>query len=412
MSASPGRRRLALVHYTAPPVLGGVEAILGEQARWLRRLGHDVTVVTGRGDGVVVPLVDSRHPRVEAVAEALAAGAEPAAELESLSGDLVAALGPHLADRDCVIAHNVLTMPFNLALAHALTRLPSPLVAWTHDLAWINPRYLPFQRPSPLLDLLHTAQPGVRYVAISQVRREEIARTLGLAADEVPVIPNGIDAEAFFGLCDETRAVLRRAGVSDSRPLLLVPVRITQRKRLELAVEAAGLLRRAHPELQLVITGPLGPHDRANTGYAARLVELRARLGLEDAVHFLFEAAPAEGPHPVTAEMVAELYRLADLILLTSESEGFGLPVLEAALSRAPIVSPDLAVLEEVAGGEGLVTFPTDGDAAAVARAVERGLATEAARLRQRVLSRHDWPAVIANTLRALPMPPSRDTRG
>jgi mannosylglucosylglycerate synthase len=408
MSVAP--RRLALVHYTAPPVLGGVEGILGEQARWLRRFGHDVKIVTGRGAGVVIPLVDSRHPRVEALAQALASGEEPAAELESLTGELVTALTPHLVDRDCVIAHNVLTMPFNLALAGALTRLPQPLVAWTHDLAWINPRYLPFQRPTALLNVLHTAQPGVRYVAISQVRREEIEQTLGLGAGEVPVVPNGIDAESFLGVRAETREVLRRGGVTGGRPLLLVPVRVTQRKRLELAVEAAALLRATHPGLQVVITGPLGPHDRANTGYATRLLELRARLCLEDAVHLLFEAAPAGAPHPVTAEMVAELYRLADLVLLTSESEGFGLPVLEAALSRAPIVSPDLAVLEEVAGGEGLITFPSDGDAATVADAVERGLATEACRLRRRVLTRHDWPAVIARTLTTLPSPEPRET--
>ncbi len=409
MSAT--RRRLALVHYTAAPVLGGVEGIMGEQARWLRRFGHDVKIVTGRGEGVVIPLVDSRHPRVETLAQALAAGEEPAAELESLTTDLVAALGPHLADRDCVIAHNVLTMPFNLALARALTRVSRALVAWTHDLAWINPRYLPFQRPSPLLDVLHTAQPGVRYVAISEVRRGEIERTLGLPAGQVPVVPNGIDAESFIGLRAETRDVLQRAGVTGGRPLLLVPVRITQRKRLELAVEAAALLRGSHPELQVVVTGPLGPHDRANTGYAARLLELRARLHLDQAVHFLFEAAPAGAPHPVSGGMVAELYRLADLILLTSESEGFGLPVLEAALSRAPIVSPDLPVLEEVTGGEGLLTFPSSGDAAAVAGAVNRGLTTAAARLRQRVLTRHDWPAVIAHTLAALPAPEPRETR-
>lgn len=395
-------RRLALVHYTAPPVLGGVEAILGEQARWLRRLGHDVRIVTGRGDGTVIPLADSRHPRVEAVARALAAGEDVAAEFEAVTDELATALAPHLADRDAVIAHNILTMPFNLPLAGALMRGGSPLVAWTHDLAWINPRYRPYQRPGPLLEILHTAQPGVRYVAISGVRQDEIVRTLGLSAAEVPVVPNGIDAEGFLGIGEETRALLRRVGVTAGRPLLLVPVRITQRKRLELAVEAAGLLRHRHPGLQVVVTGPLGPHDRANVAYAERLQALRDRLGLGGAVHFLFEAAPAGQPHPVGAQMVSELYRLADLVLLPSESEGFGLPVLEAALSRAPIVTSDLAVLREVAGGEGLVTF-AGGDARAVAAAIERGLSTETARLRERVLSRHDWPAVIQTLLGALP---------
>ncbi|MGH7920426.1 MAG: glycosyltransferase family 4 protein [Candidatus Dormibacteraceae bacterium] len=401
------RRRLALVHYTAPPVLGGVEAILGEQARRLRDLGHDVRIVTGRGDGEVVALADSRHPRVEALARALAAGETPEREFEALTGALLRDLSPLLRDRDCVIAHNVLTMPFDLPLARALSALPAPVVAWTHDLAWTNPRYRAYQRPGPLLEILHTAQAGVRYVAISEVRRREIEQTMGLPAEQVPVVPNGIDAEGFWGIRPETREVLARAGVEDRRPLLLVPVRVTRRKRLELAIAAVAALRRTHPDLQLVVTGPLGPHDRANAGYAAGLLEMRARRRLERAVHFLFEASPEGTPHPVTDQMIAELYRLADVVLLPSESEGFGLPVLEAALSRAPIVTADLPVLREVAGG-GLFLFPPGGDGEAVAAAVERALATDASRLRRRALSRHDWPAVMQSLEAILPEPGSR----
>ncbi|MGH7918421.1 MAG: glycosyltransferase family 4 protein, partial [Candidatus Dormibacteraceae bacterium] len=316
-------RRLALVHYTAPPVLGGVEAILGEQARRLRHLGHDVRIVTGRGGGEVVPLADSRHPRVEALARALAAGETPGEEFEALTEALVHDLTPLLEDRDCVIAHNVLTMPFDLPLARALTVLPAPVLAWTHDLAWTNPRYRTYQRPGPLLGILHTAQAGVRYVAISEVRRQEIAETMGLPAEQVPLVPNGIDAEGFWGIRPETRQMLARAGVEDRRPLLLVPVRVTPRKRLELAIAAVSVLRPAHPDLQLIVTGPLGPHDRGNAGYASELLQLRARSRLEGAVHFLFEAAPEGAPHPVTDQMIAELYRLADVVLLPSESEGF-----------------------------------------------------------------------------------------
>ena len=398
------RRRLAVVHYTVPPVLGGVEAIVGEQARRLRARGHDVRIIAGRGDADVVRLADSRHPRIEALAQSLAAGASPVDEFSGLKAEIARQLAPRLADRDCVVAHNVLTMPFNLPLAAALVEAGPPVVAWTHDLAWVNPRYAAFQGPSPLLRPLRAPQPRTTYVAISRVRQEEITATLGLDPGQVPVVPNGIDAQEFWGIRAATRRVLRRVGVMDgSGPVVLVPVRVTQRKRLELAVTATAALRATYPELRTIVTGPLGPHDAANRAYAHRLQQLRSSLGLNGAVHFLFEAAEG-GRHPVTAAMVAELYRLADVVLLPSESEGFGLPVLEAALSRAPIVTADLPVLREVAGG-GLYTFPREADGEAVAATVLRALSSPASRLRRRTLKRHDWPAVIEATERILPPP-------
>src|SRR5205085_9503231 len=79
-----GRRRLALVHYTAAPVTGGVEAVLAAHARLLRRAGHDVRVVAGRGDCELVPELDSRHPEVEQLTSRLAAGRFDDAAFERL----------------------------------------------------------------------------------------------------------------------------------------------------------------------------------------------------------------------------------------------------------------------------------------------------------------------------------------
>jgi glycosyltransferase involved in cell wall biosynthesis len=180
-----------------------------------------------------------------------------------------------------------------------------------------------------------------------------------------------------------------------------VPVRITPRKRLELAVEAAARLRERHPQLRVAVTGPLGPHDPANRAYADELLALRSRLGVDETVCFLFELAASGGAHPVSDAMLGELYRLADAVLLPSESEGFGLPVLEAALSRAPLVSTDLEVLREVSGG-GLFTFAAGAGPEAVAAAVEDALASPQVRLRSRVLARHDWPAVASIIERVL----------
>lgn len=393
MSRGP-RRRLALVHYTASPITGGVEAVLAVHARLLREAGHDVLVIAGRGNAELVPEVDSRHPDVEAIAGRLGDGDPAADEFDALRSRLAERLRPLLADRDVVIAHNVLTMPFNLALAVALVEAGRPLVAWTHDLAWVNPRYAEYQRPGWPWSVLREPQAGVRYVAISRLRQREVADLMRLPAAEVPVVPNGVDAAAFWGLGPRTRELAARAGLDGADPLVLVPVRITRRKRLELALEAAACLRPRHPDLRLVVSGPLGPHSADNVRYADTLQQQRARLRLDGVVSFLHEHAGPDGEHPVDDRTIAELYRMADLVLLPSESEGFGLPVLEAGLSRAPLVCADIPVLREVAGG-GAWTFPAGGTAADVAAAVERALGSRAARLRRRTLIGYGWPSVL-----------------
>lgn len=395
------RPTLALVHYTAAPVTGGVESILARHARLLRAAGYDVLLVAGRGEAELVPELDSRHPDVEAVTRRLAAGDDAAPEFQALRDRIAERLRPLLADRDVLIAHNVLTMPFNLPLAAALAGAGRPVVAWTHDLAWVNPRYVEFQRPGWPWSILREAQPDVRYVAISRLRQREVTQLMRLAPADVPVVPNGVDPAEFWGLGPVARELARRADLEGADPLVLVPVRITRRKRLELALAAAACLRLAHPRLRLVVSGPLGPHSSDNLSYADELMRQRSALGLDGVVHFLSELGGPDGEHPVDDRTIAELYRMADLVLLPSESEGFGLPVLEAGLSRAPLVCADIPVLREVAGG-GAWTFPAGSGGEVVAATVERALASRAARLRRRTLDDYAWPAVLERIERVI----------
>jgi mannosylglucosylglycerate synthase len=387
------KRRLALVHYTAPPQTGGVEAILGAHARLLRQAGHDVRVIAGRGDAVLVSEVDSRHPDVEHVARLLGIGQPADREFASLRGLLAERLQPLLRDRDAVIAHNVLTMPFNLPLAAALGDLGQPVLAWTHDLAWVNLRYTDFHREGWPWSILREPQPRTTYVAISRTRRREISEVMGLPARSIPVIPNGIDAEAIWSVSRRTLGLAERGDFRHADPLLLVPVRLTRRKRIEMALEAAAILRDTHPGLRVVVTGPLGPHSADNRAYWEDLRGQRARLELDRVVCFLHELAPADGTHPVDDRSLADLYRMADVVLLPSESEGFGLPLLEAALCRVPLVCADIPVLGELATGA--FTFPEAGGPDAVARALQRALSSRVARAKRAVVGRYSWEAVV-----------------
>src|SRR5438132_4982323 len=85
---------IALLHYSAPPVVGGVESVMAHQARQMAAAGHAVTLVAGRGaalDGtasfVNLPLLDSRHPRVLAVKAGLDGGQVPD-DFARLSADI------------------------------------------------------------------------------------------------------------------------------------------------------------------------------------------------------------------------------------------------------------------------------------------------------------------------------------
>src|SRR5919199_1341887 len=121
------KARLALVHYTAPPVTGGVESVMAAQARQLQSAGYEVRLVAGRGDAELLPELDSRHPDVADVTHGLQAGKDVRRRFLALQARLQERLACLLADRDLVIAHNVMTMPFNLPLVAALAELKLPL---------------------------------------------------------------------------------------------------------------------------------------------------------------------------------------------------------------------------------------------------------------------------------------------
>ena len=69
---------IAILHYACAPIIGGVESIMSTHARLLEQHGHRPFIVAGRGDpaslglrGVIIPELDSRHPEIVRVQQAL-----------------------------------------------------------------------------------------------------------------------------------------------------------------------------------------------------------------------------------------------------------------------------------------------------------------------------------------------------
>ena len=373
-------------------MLGGVETILEGQAKMLAEGGHQVTVVAGRGDAVIVPELDSRHPRIESITRRLAAGEDASSDRRQMAEKIEQGLRPLLESTDVVVAHNVMTMHFNLPLTDALVRASRPVLAWTHDITWVNPRYSAWHRDDPELESLHRPAPGVRYTAISARVRQLLSEAYGVDAR---VVPNGLDRAQILRIRPSTFELLERAGALGAGPFILIPFRVTRRKRIDLAMRAFALLAERRPEARMVVSGPLGPHSADNDGYWDELADLRHELGLEGRAIFLREFGD---PHPVDGTMIAELYQLATAVLLTSESEGFGLPVVEAAMARVPVVASDIDVFRELAGDDAYY-FPVDAEPEAIAARLEEAISSPVARLQARVGDRYDWRALLEPTV-------------
>jgi len=179
------RPRIGLLHYTCPPVIGGVETILYEQAIRLNARGYPVTILSGRGGPlpdaravklVIIPQLDSRHPQVSAVRDALNQGQVPAV-FAALQAEIEQLLSPQLAQLDTLIVHNALTLHFNLALTSALWTLAGRdrvrIISWVHDLSWINPLYRPWMHEGEPWDLLRRQHPKITPVFVSAQRLAE-----------------------------------------------------------------------------------------------------------------------------------------------------------------------------------------------------------------------------------------------
>ncbi len=405
------RLTIALLHYSAPPVVGGVESVLAHHARLMANAGHTVKIVAARGEAsderiplVRLPLMDSRHPEVLAIKAELDAGRVPPS-FAPLTDALESALRPALADADVVIAHNICSLHKNLALTAALHRLNGEVHAWRfilwhHDLAWTTPRYRPELHDGYPWDLLRAASawPGARHVVVSEPRRRELAQLWGLSTGRIIVIPNGVETAYLLKLEPQTQALIRMLNLAEAEPLLLLPVRLTPRKNIELALRTAAALRRAMPQAMLLVTGPEGPHNPANAEYRRRLLALRDELGLRGAAHFVAEHTAEYLPDAV----VADFFRLADALLLPSREEGFGIPLVEAAVTRLPIFCADIPPLRDL-GGESAAYFSPEADPEAVAITIATRLQTDPAyRFAARARRSFNWEAIYAAHLAPL----------
>ncbi len=155
----------------------------------------------------------------------------------------------------------------------------------------------------------------------------QFRRLYGNPPGRVEIVAPGVD-HAFFAPGDRTGA--RSAlglGIVDE-PMLLFVGRIQPLKGPEVAVRALAHLRVTHPSAKLVVVG--GASGAAGDQAVQSLHRLIGELGLVDAVFFV---------HPQPHHLLSSYYRAADVVVVPSRSESFGLVALEAAACGTPVVA-------------------------------------------------------------------------
>ena len=232
---------------------------------------------------------------------------------------------------DAVHAHYWLSGVAGHRIKHALDR---PLVTTFHTLARVK-------EAMGEVESAGRARAEEQVIACSDVicaagpaEAEQLVRLYGAPADRVEIVVPGVE-HALFSPGDPEGA---RAALGLGRePVLLFVGRVQPLKGLDLAVETLGAAGNHAGRAQLLVVG--GPSGRQGRTELARVRRLAAAAGLADRVRFV-----APQPH----HRLATYYRAADVVLVPSRSESFGLVALEAAACGAPVVAADVGGLKSL----------------------------------------------------------------
>ena len=406
----------ALLHYTAPPVVGGVETVIYAHAQAFLEAGYPIEVLAGRGartalparaDFTLLPAIDSLNPKVSRFNVLLEKGSVPP-DFDEMVAELMGELASRLRSFDNVIVHNVFTKHFNLPLTVALHQLLDRgalghCIAWCHDFTWSSPNSACKVHPGYPWDLLRTYRPDVTYVTVSQERQRTLAQLFQQSINDIHVIYNGVDPEALLGLSRTGHDLAQRFGLREADLVLLMPVRITQAKNIEYALRVVAALKQQGCQPRLIVTGPPDPHDLASMDYLHTLQTLRRERYLEQEVHFVFECGPdPEVPYFIEYPVVSELLRSCDVVFMPSHREGFGMPVLEAGLLGRLAVCTAVPAAVEIGGQDVMLFAATDDPAQVADRILTWSESNSVQRLRRRVRQTYAWPAIFRRQIAPL----------
>jgi len=341
---------------------GGMNVYVRALASALARSGVAVDVLT-RAEHAEQPPVVEVEPRFRVLhVDAGPRAPVPLAELPGLTTELTEAA------RDILLADDYQVLHANYwvsgAIGHSLKHdLDLPLVTTFHTLERVKAEVGMADgvslRPRVEAEVVRCAD---LVIASTHEEHEQLVHHYGADPERIAVLSPGVDHRVFAP--GDRRAARRETGLPDG-PVVLFVGRIQPLKGADLAVRALAEMRHRDATL-VVVGGPSGPDGPAEV---ARVHELVECLGLEGRVRFV----PPQ-PH----DRLTSYYRAADVCVVPSRSESFGLVALEAAACGTPVVAANVGGLG-VLVDHGTTGYLVDGRAPAeYADALDRVLDDEA----------------------------------
>ena len=251
---------------------------------------------------------------------------------------------------------------------HALKhRLDLPLVSTFHTLARVKAETgdpEPQRRIDAETDVIACSD---AILANCVAEADQLVELYGAPRDRIELVPPGVD-HAFFSPGDRRGA--RQALHLGDEPVVLFVGRIQPLKGLDVAIDALADLRR--DDARLVVVG--GPSGTEGDLEAARAHARIAELGLTERVRFV---------EPQPHHLLSTYYRAADICVVPSRSESFGLVALEAAACGTPVVAAAVGGLRTLVDDGRTGFLVDDRSPAAFAARIDELLAdpTSAARM-------------------------------
>lgn len=328
MAATPAQRVAVLSLHTSPLAQpgvgdgGGMNVYVRELTSSLARLGVECTTYTRawkRGLPDVVE-IEPNHRLVHVRAGDVDL---PKEQLIDIVPEFTDAVGHHIRTHSRAQVIHANYWLSGLAGHQLKHELNLPLVTTFHTLARVKAMH--GDAESAARELTESAIIGCSdaiFVSCEE-ERQQFREVYGASPGTVEVITPGVD-RAYFS--PGSRAGARSALGLASHPVLLFVGRIQPLKGVDVAVETLAAL--SHRDAVLLIVG--GASGMAGDLELARVVALAERLGVSDRVKFI-----APQPH----HLLSTYYRAADVVLVPSRSESFGLVALEASACGTPVVA-------------------------------------------------------------------------
>ena len=225
-----------------------------------------------------------------------------------------------------------------------------------------------------------------RIIAVSNFVKDELLR-IGISPARIDVVPQGLDLGDFHPRnVREFAGAVERYGIPSNRPVVLFVGSEHPRKNLPALLRAFARAAHGTDAILVKVGAPRQPQRD-------QLVDLVQSLGLNDRVLFIDRVAGRDLPL---------LFSAAQILVLPSLHEGFGLPPLEAMASGSAVIASNTTSLPELVADAGMLVDPTSDDAIANGLARLLGDASLREELRARGLARarlFSWERTVAGVL-------------